>query len=224
MAMPTPTEHAAKVADTAQDTHEALVSGRDRLLACAADAFAQRGYAGTSVAAIAERAALSKSTVFHHFPTKRALYLAVIEKAVADFSQTLDSVLDEARPLDRQLEDYQCQHIAHILDNDQVTQLVLRELQKNASKDSAHLVSDVLSANFQRLVDFISQAQNHGLIRDHVDPSVTALTLISANVFYFQHRKVLRYLPNFTCADQPRRYAQSVSELIFHGLNGEHPQ
>jgi hypothetical protein len=81
-----------------------------------------------------------------------------------------------------------------------------------------------LSGNFQRLVDFISQAQQHGLIRSEVDPSVTALTLISANVFYFQHRKVLRYLPNFSCADQPKRYAQSVSQLIFHGLNGESSQ
>lgn len=203
---------------------EGMTSARERLLACAANAFSQRGYAGTSVAAIALEAEISKSTVFHHFPTKRALYLAVIETAVADFAQTLDSVLDDAGPLDRQLGDYQCQHIAHILENEQVTQLVLRELQKNASKDSAHLVRDVLSGNFQRLVDFISQAQQHGLIRSEVDPSVTALTLISANVFYFQHRKVLRYLPNFSFADQPKRYAQSVSQLIFHGLNGESSQ
>jgi hypothetical protein len=74
------------------------------------------------------------------------------------------------------------------------------------------------------LVDFIAQGQKLGLVRHHIDPSVTALTLISANVFYFQHRKVLRHLPNFTCAEQPKRFAQSVSQLIFQGLNGEPSQ
>ena len=220
MTTQTPNENAADL----DPAHEGIASARERLLQCAADEFAQRGYAGTSVATIAAKADISKSTVFHHFPNKRALYLAVIETAVADFAQTLDSVFDGSGPVDRQLGDYQCQHITHILDNAQVTQLVLRELQKDDSQDSAHLVRDVLSGNFQRLVDFIAQGQKLGLVRHHIDPSVTALTLISANVFYFQHRKVLRHLPNFTCADQPKRFAQSVSQLIFQGLNGEPSQ
>ena len=53
--------------------------GRERLLAAAAEEFSRNGYAGTSIAAIATRAEVGKSTIFHHFESKEALYLAVIE-------------------------------------------------------------------------------------------------------------------------------------------------
>lgn len=194
---------------------------RARLLACAASTFAKHGYAGTSVADIAAQAEISKSTVFHHFSTKRALYLAVIETAAQDFAQTLETVLERTGPLDERLVDFQCQHMGHILSNELVTDLVLRELQKSESTETVHLVRDVLSGNFNRLVNFISDAQSQDLLNRALDPSVAALTLISANVFFFQHRKVLKHLPNFSYADQPQQYAKAVIDVIFYGLDGD---
>jgi len=206
---------------TTAPTGDNACSARQRLLECAAEAFSRQGYAGASVAAIAQKADISKSTVFHHFPSKQALYLAVIEAAALDFAQTLESLLDGAGSLDRRLSDFQCQHIDHIMTNRQVTHLVLRELQKPDSSGAVHLVRDVLSGNFQRLVQFIEQAQENGLIKSSVEASVAALTLISANVFFFQHHKVLKHLPNFHYANDPKQYAQSVAKLIFHGLDGD---
>lgn len=207
---------------TANETKEAEpdnTSARARLLACAASTFARRGYAGASVAEIAAQAEISKSTVFHHFGSKRALYLAVIETAAQDFASTLETVLEKKGPLDERLSDFQCQHMEHILSNELVTDLVLRELQKSQSTETIHLVRDVLSANFTRLVDFISDAQSQKLLSQTLDPSVAALTLISANVFFFQHRKVLKHLPNFDYADRPQPYAKAVIDVIFHGLD-----
>ncbi len=203
---------------------EGASTARAHLLQCAADVFAKQGYSGGSVAEIARQADISKSTVFHHFPSKRALYLAVIEAAATDFARTLDSLMDASGPLDERLSHFQCQHMDHIMSNGQVTHLVLRELQKADANESMILVRDVLSGNFQRLVKFIEQAQASGLIKSAVDASVAALTLISANVFFFQHHRVLKYLPDFALADQPKQYAQSVSELIFNGLNGNESQ
>jgi AcrR family transcriptional regulator len=44
---------------------------RDRLALAALDLFAERGYENTTVIEIAERAGLTKSTFFRHFPDKR---------------------------------------------------------------------------------------------------------------------------------------------------------
>ncbi len=46
-------------------------NARDRLVLAALDLFAERGYEHTTVIAIAERAGLTKSTFFRHFPDKR---------------------------------------------------------------------------------------------------------------------------------------------------------
>lgn len=44
---------------------------RERLVLAALELFAERGYEATTVAQIAERAGLTKSTFFRHFPDKR---------------------------------------------------------------------------------------------------------------------------------------------------------
>ncbi|WES63050.1 helix-turn-helix domain containing protein [Microbacter sp. GSS18] len=46
---------------------------REALLTAALELFAERGYAGATTAAIAERAGVSEMTLFRHFPTKDAL-------------------------------------------------------------------------------------------------------------------------------------------------------
>jgi AcrR family transcriptional regulator len=55
---------------------------RERLVAAALELFNERGYDQTTVAQIAERAGLTKSTFFRHFPDKRDV-LAAGQDAIA---------------------------------------------------------------------------------------------------------------------------------------------
>lgn len=60
---------------------------RARILSAALGLFSERGYAGTSITAIAKAAGLSAPGVLHHFPDKQTLLLAVLEdrgRLVAD--------------------------------------------------------------------------------------------------------------------------------------------
>ncbi|TDV46137.1 TetR/AcrR family transcriptional regulator [Actinophytocola oryzae] len=56
---------------------------RDAVLAAARDEFAERGYADAKVDRIAERAELTRGAVYSNFPSKRALYLAVLLEALS---------------------------------------------------------------------------------------------------------------------------------------------
>ena len=49
---------------------------RERLVVAAVDLFTERGYDATTVAQIAERAGVTKSTFFRYFPDKRELLVA----------------------------------------------------------------------------------------------------------------------------------------------------
>ncbi len=49
---------------------------RERLVVAAVDLFSEQGYDATTVAQIAERAGVTKSTFFRHFPDKRELLVA----------------------------------------------------------------------------------------------------------------------------------------------------
>src|SRR5215468_4654754 len=49
---------------------------RERMVVAAVDLFTEQGYDATTVAQIAERAGVTKSTFFRHFPDKRELLVA----------------------------------------------------------------------------------------------------------------------------------------------------
>ena len=53
---------------------------RENILDAAIAVFAQSGYREAATAAIARELGVSEPTIFRHFPTKRALYLAAIDR------------------------------------------------------------------------------------------------------------------------------------------------
>jgi AcrR family transcriptional regulator len=60
---------------------ESKVVTRGRLLETAAERFARDGFDGASVDRISVEAGFAKGTVYNYFPSKRALFAAVIEEA-----------------------------------------------------------------------------------------------------------------------------------------------
>ena len=55
---------------------------QNNIVAAAYDLFVEKGYAATSMESIAAKAGVAKQTIYGYFPDKRALFTAVIERAV----------------------------------------------------------------------------------------------------------------------------------------------
>lgn len=51
---------------------------REEILDAALRVFAERGYRGTSIDAVAERAGLTRQGVLHYFPSKKKLFMALL--------------------------------------------------------------------------------------------------------------------------------------------------
>ncbi len=77
------------------------LQNRDRLEAeIAAEAvriFAECGYEGASVAAIADNAGLSKQNLMYYFPTKQALYQRVLDDVLDDWLERMERLADPAQ-------------------------------------------------------------------------------------------------------------------------------
>ena len=56
---------------------------RSRILRAAVECFAQNGYDSTGVAEICERAGVTKGGFYHHFSSKQALFLELLEHWLA---------------------------------------------------------------------------------------------------------------------------------------------
>ncbi len=63
---------------------------RKQILDSALALFSQKGYAATSVAQVCDRAQVSKGAFYHHFETKQALFLELLESWLSRVDRTLD--------------------------------------------------------------------------------------------------------------------------------------
>ncbi len=73
---------------------------RESIVVAARAAFAGRGYAGASTAAIARAAGVTEGALFHHFPTKARLFLEVFEALEAELDAYVRQASRDGSPLD----------------------------------------------------------------------------------------------------------------------------
>mgnify|MGYP001546306326 CR=1 FL=1 len=67
-------------------------STADRILDAAEDLFAEKGFSATSLGDVADRVGIRSPSLYNHFRNKEALYQAVLERLLTDFSAPLEEL------------------------------------------------------------------------------------------------------------------------------------
>lgn len=77
---------------------QVIASQRERILRAMADAMAEKGYVGTSVAAVLKRAGVSRETFYEQFRSKEDCFEAAFERAVHGVIARLTAAADTDAP------------------------------------------------------------------------------------------------------------------------------
>jgi AcrR family transcriptional regulator len=75
----------------------------DQLAETALELFAERGYHATAMDDIAEAAGVTKPVLYQHFPSKRLLYLELVENVSDQLRAAVNAAADEATPYNQVL-------------------------------------------------------------------------------------------------------------------------
>jgi len=77
-----------------------------RILQCATQVFAESGYAGSTIAAIAERAGISKQNLLYYFANKQTLYHRVLDQVLDQWLERMTILADAKQEPEQVLRQY----------------------------------------------------------------------------------------------------------------------
>ncbi|RKF17981.1 TetR family transcriptional regulator [Alginatibacterium sediminis] len=109
-----------KLVDIRHDNLQQIMSVAEQL-------FAQRGYSGTTISAIAQSANLPKANVLYYFKSKEALYKAVLEHMLVVWMKHMDEMTSDQHPRDA-LRNYIVQKIKQSKDSPNGSKIFAAEI------------------------------------------------------------------------------------------------
>ena len=170
------------------------IATRRKVLAAAEALFSRKGYEPTGMADVAERAGVGVGTLYHHFPDKRALLLALIddwgdrELAQARSQHDVERFLGE-NPRESFGADLRASY--ERLRREGGFFLVLLELAERDG-DVRTRVNRINQVGIERMRDLFALGQGRGVIRKSLDPLAAAFlvrhSIHSAATEVFVHR------------------------------------
>ena len=194
---------------------------REALIAAGTALFAERGYDGTPVSAIAEAAHVNKAMINYHFGGKRKLYLAIVTAAFQDIVARAERLTEDDRPAPDLLREM----IALVAQtaiqrNPHFPAVMLREVLAGGK----HLGSDTMTYPLRVAAvvrHIVERGVREGSFRP-VDPLLTHLTVVGSLLFFFVSARLRARLT--VEGRLPRQvpgaaaYVRHIQELIIHGL------
>lgn len=158
---------------------------RLRLVKAACAVFAEKGYASTRVAEIAERAGVGKGTVYEYFSSKEELLFAVFETINADISSRMNDALASRETTEEQLHNVLRLGAEVISEQVDLQPVILDFWAASRGKDIEETYRRAVVASytfFRNLIsNFIREGQNKGEFRTSIDAEALA-TLVVATV------------------------------------------
>ena len=193
---------------------------RPRLVTAASAVFAEKGYASTRVADIAERAGVGKGTVYEYFSSKEELLFAVFESINADISSRMNDALAAGGSSEEQLHNLLRLGAEVISEQVDLQPVILDFWAASRGKDFEETYRRAVVASyslFRNLVsDFIREEQNRGGFKTSVDAeslaAVVVATVDGLGIQLFFDRSI-----------NPNRITEAFASLLYESLTTETP-
>src|SRR6478752_5549814 len=181
---------------------------RQQLLDVARDRFSQQGFHATSMDEIAEAAGVTKPVLYQHFPSKRALYVELLEETGRQLLSTLADAVAAAGTLRERVELGFRAYFRFAI-GDRSAFLFLLGTSLRSDPEFARIVEEILDAAAETIATLIEI------------PAPDAQRQMLANAIVGMAEAVgLRVLREPGAIVDSDQLAQWISELAWFGLRG----
>lgn len=197
----------------------ASAAAGERILQAAADLIAERGYAGTTTRAIAERAGVNEVTVFRKFKNKRGVVEALgasWAERMAGFAVAQLPSPDDTDATLRALADLEVRQATEF------GPVAMRlALDARVSPEIAEVMSSGPQDNFAGLVRYLKSRQKAGDLRSDVDARVMAEAFFALTSQAVMSRQVLVGVSDPAYGMSSDKAAGQLLEIYLAGVSAK---
>ncbi len=188
----------------ASDTREQFLDQAELL-------FAERGFYGVSIAAIASELGLTKQALLHHFGSKEKIYGEVL-KRVSERYDFLYASADASDPAER-FKNFIMNLQSNARDHTQQTALLIRELLDNKRRaDTAG--TWYLKPFLQRLIKMVQAIPNWQTASDAEALALVYQLLGAMNYYHISEPTLTQIFGSKTYAKLDKQFAGQLEQLI----------
>jgi len=169
---------------------------RAAILAIGRAVFFKDGYAGTSMSEIAAKVGGSKGTLYSYFPSKEALFRAVLEDYLAAHSREMESTIEGTGPPGEVLLAFSKRFLDILTrpENLALIRLIYSEAGRFPEVGKAFYDAGPSQAQ-ARLADYMTRAREAGYLRADLDPLTAARQHIVLSQGWIYHIRLWNIAP-----------------------------
>ncbi len=187
----------------AADTYEKILAAARRL-------FVQQGYTATSMRQVAESAGIGKATIYHHFPDKQSIVMALLQRNNTRTEEVIKLVRAESNPR-RQIQVAAEASINFLYESVDILQIARREVPGGRDQTLGGYAT-FFQEYMAMLTDAIQRGIEQGIFRP-VNPTDSARVLMTM----IQGTFSMAYLINER-AQTSQQAAAVLLDVFFQGL------
>jgi len=150
------------------------------ILDAAEELFSTLGYEGASLDAIGARADIQGTAILYHFPSKRVLYEATLDRIFSPLLGELSETLERSQPVAARLEAAVDAIVQYAAKHPNAPRLLLRETASHGGDAREIIEARAASNTAGVMAAFASQAGD-----PEVDPIMVVNIIVGAICFYF---------------------------------------
>ena len=154
----------------------------EKILTAARAVFAEKGYNGTHVDEIAERAGVNKATLYYQIGDKNTLYANVIHQVIGNTAQGIAEAVAKVEHPEEKLKAY-IHNIANTVDkNPELPPIMMREIASGGQTLPRVVVEDIASV-LKVLIGILDQGKKKGIFTDTI-PFLIHMMIVGTILFY----------------------------------------
>ncbi len=190
-----------------------LTDTRERFISAATRLFAERGFYGTSIAAVSDALPFTKQALLHHFGSKEKLYGEVLKRISDGLMAELEDVRERYADPRNRLEYTFVEFYRSSLDNRDASQLLMRELlDKNRRADTSR--KWYLKPFLETLVDMVMSDPSNSIRSRRTALAVVYQLLGAITYFVVSEPTLARMLGKKAFSEVREGYEGELRNLI----------